>query len=275
MRATIEYLKRTPNYVQAFGVSQGIAAQWRARKPSADLPSNIRDLTVPGYDNPIFLRDTVSDSAAFWQCIVRGQYGFRQFKQAAKVYEKFEAMQKRGEAPVIIDCGANIGLASVWFAQAFPDAQIVAIEPDADNYAMTQKNVAAFGARTQVLQGGIWNEDGYLNIKNPDAGSMSFEVVYSPEGGPDALVCYTISGVLKRLGVGAANIVKIDIEGAQDALFRSNIDWVKDVDVIMIELEDWEFAWSASSMTFLRAIAPYDFDIVIHGENLFCFKHDS
>ena len=40
-----------------------------------------------------------------------------------------------------IDAGANIGLTSIYFANKFPNAKIVALEPEIDNYIILQKNI--------------------------------------------------------------------------------------------------------------------------------------
>ncbi len=41
---------------------------------------------------------------------------------------------------IIVDAGANIGLASLFFAQRFPSAKIFALEPDHSNFEMLMKN---------------------------------------------------------------------------------------------------------------------------------------
>lgn len=43
--------------------------------------------------------------------------------------------------PVIIDAGAHIGLATLYFKKLYPAAQIIAIEPQADNFALLEKNI--------------------------------------------------------------------------------------------------------------------------------------
>jgi FkbM family methyltransferase len=44
-------------------------------------------------------------------------------------------------APVILDAGANIGLATLFFKALHPDARIVCFEPDPDNFILLTRNV--------------------------------------------------------------------------------------------------------------------------------------
>jgi len=52
----------------------------------------------------------------------------------------YERIVADGRQPLIIDCGANIGCASVWFATQYPKARILAVEPDPDNFRMLVRN---------------------------------------------------------------------------------------------------------------------------------------
>jgi tRNA G46 methylase TrmB len=45
---------------------------------------------------------------------------------------------------VIVDAGANIGLASIYFANKYPDAKIIAIEPEQSNFELFKENVAPY-----------------------------------------------------------------------------------------------------------------------------------
>ena len=59
---------------------------------------------------------------------------------------------------VVVDAGANIGLSTVFFANKFPQAKIVAIEPEPSNFAMLRDNVAPYPNVTPV-QAALWKED--------------------------------------------------------------------------------------------------------------------
>lgn len=45
------------------------------------------------------------------------------------------------DQPMILDIGAHIGLATLYFKQLFPNAHIVAVEPNPNNFALLEKNV--------------------------------------------------------------------------------------------------------------------------------------
>ena len=46
--------------------------------------------------------------------------------------------------PIIIDCGANIGISVIYFKQFYPDSTVIAFEPDSSNFELLEKNVSAF-----------------------------------------------------------------------------------------------------------------------------------
>ena len=49
----------------------------------------------------------------------------------------------KGATPVIMDGGANVGYAALYFAHAFPDATIIAVEPNPETFRILQENCAA------------------------------------------------------------------------------------------------------------------------------------
>ena len=82
-----------------------------------------------GVSFPIYLRLNSSDVPTYEDLFAKGDYGF--------------SVQK--SPTTIVDAGANIGLASVIFANRWPDATIIAIEPEAGNFDLLKKNVAPYG----------------------------------------------------------------------------------------------------------------------------------
>lgn len=86
-------------------------------------------LTWPGFAAPFALRAGGSDVLTFYQVIADNGYAM-----------PFEVDAE----PSVIMIRANIGLSSVWYANRFPRAQILAIEPEPDNFAQLLRNVASY-----------------------------------------------------------------------------------------------------------------------------------
>ena len=94
----------------------------------------------------------------------------------------------RSEPNLIIDAGANIGLASIVFAQRYPGARIVALEVDASNVVVLRKNVEAY-RNVQVRHAALWPDDGFVRIVNPEADPYAFRVGECSSDDPGAVPC--------------------------------------------------------------------------------------
>jgi predicted O-methyltransferase YrrM len=54
----------------------------------------------------------------------------------AKIY-RFNSLITK---PLILDCGANVGVSVLYFKRLYPDAEIIAFEPDEDVFAILKQN---------------------------------------------------------------------------------------------------------------------------------------
>jgi FkbM family methyltransferase len=55
------------------------------------------------------------------------------------------------DPPLVLDCGANIGLSTLFFKRIAPRARIVAFEPDPDVFAVLEENVSRNGLHDVTL----------------------------------------------------------------------------------------------------------------------------
>lgn len=273
MSALLHLCARLPNYVRRFGVLDGLRLLFSIESGRNSVsPDVIEAVRVPGFTHELSLRRQQGDRAAFWQCIVRRQYDISGFAQTQRLIAEYEALLSEGAEPLVIDGGANIGFATLSMATAFPRAKFIAVEPDADNAAVLERNLRPMGDRAQVLEGALWNESAHLRISNPNAGSSAFRVEVDSDPGSDKIRAYTIDEICVLGGFQSLFIVKLDIEGAQAALFRSGTDWVARAHLIMLELDDWLLPWQGTSRAFFSCLSRYPFDYVISGETIFCFR---
>ena len=218
-------------------------------------------LTLPDFAAPIWLRGGTVDVRVFQQVLVDNGYDISDTAQGKELRRRYDSLTAFGVEPLIIDCGANIGLTSVWYTRQFPKAKITAVEPEESNLEVASKNLAAY-PNVRLVAGGVWDTPTHLSIVNPDAETWAFQV----EEGNGSIPAFTIDQLSEGKPI---LIVKVDIEGAEKALFRSNTDWMDRTDLIAIELHDWLFPHTGTSQSFMKAIAGHPHEIAMRSENLF------
>jgi FkbM family methyltransferase len=169
---------------------------------------------------------------------------------------------------VIVDAGANIGMATLYFAHRYPEARIIAIEPEQGNFEMLRRNCGNL-ANAVLIQGAIWPTKCSLTIENSAVDSWEFRVSErSSVGGGDEVSAITIPDILDLIGAKRIDLLKVDIEGSELQLFSSSAEeWIDSVQVITIELHDRFCAGCAKA--FYSVLAKRKFVQEIRGENIF------
>ncbi len=140
-----------------------------------------------------------------------------------------------GHPKIIIDAGAHVGYASVFFATRYPDAKIIAIEPEDNNFNLLQINTTSF-ANISPIKAGLWNCNTFLKIDNPDADNWSFRVIETKED--SGFFGISLPRVMQDFGIEKIDILKIDIEGSEIEILNDHHLWLPQVDNIIIELHD-------------------------------------
>jgi FkbM family methyltransferase len=70
-----------------------------------------------------------------------------------------------GPAPLILDCGANLGLATAWFTLRYPGCRIRAFEPEPDALALLRHNAAEQGwSHVEVVGAALADSDGTATL---------------------------------------------------------------------------------------------------------------
>lgn len=142
--------------------------------------------------------------------------------------------------PRILDCGANLGLASLSFKRLHPRARITAFEADPDLADMARENLQANGAAdVEVVQAAVWTHGGTLDFhcEGADSGAIA-ELAGQAEAGPVRKVpCVRLREVLEREPV---DLLKLDVEGAEAAILEDCADALGQVRAILAEIHDFE-----------------------------------
>ncbi|MET0456955.1 MAG: FkbM family methyltransferase [Mycobacterium sp.] len=213
---------------------------------------------------PLTLRLGSSDEPTVRQIFVDGQYDMRCIPQWRDIERRYEEILHHGRRPLIVDAGANIGAASLYFAREFPRAKIVAVEPEPSNARLCCENTSAFDV--EVLPMAIGSARGKVSLVDEDCENWAFATRRSSDG--DIAVCTINDIVTNHHGECDLFLVKIDIEGFESDLFSANVEWVRDAKIIFIEPHDWLLPGQATSRNFQRVLAEHEFDVIVSGENL-------
>jgi hypothetical protein len=82
-------------------------------------------------------RPNTSDEEVIKQIFENRDYDLAPVRRGDDLVACRRAQAKDGKKPLIVDVGANIGAASLYAHRAFPDAQIVLVEPDRQNFELS------------------------------------------------------------------------------------------------------------------------------------------
>lgn len=176
------------------------------------------------------------------------------------------------EPHFIIDCGANVGYSAVFFSNAYPEAKIVAVEPEEKNFEILSENVKSY-SNVVPLRSGIWNKEAYLKVVDPGVGNWGFQIIeVDPEDKPN-VPAFTIHKIMEIHNMKEIDILKIDIEGSEKEVFSEGYEsWLPKTKVLIIELHDDLKAGTSS--VFFNAIGKFNFKYRKDEENFICFNQN-
>ena len=219
---------------------------------------SIIDFISRSFKNRISIRKADSDIEIFYQVFCELQYDIL-------FHLDFKPIN-------IIDCGSNVGFSCLYFATKFPDAKIIAVEPEIKNFNQLKYNTTKY---SQIISynAAIWHEDAQLTIKEENEWSASFEVVEVVQENKFLFNSKTINQLADENSFSIIDILKIDIEGAEYTLFNNNPhSWLGRTRCLIIELHD--ALKPGTSKLFFREMAHYNWRTVIKGENIICFREN-
>jgi FkbM family methyltransferase len=157
-----------------------------------------------------------------------------------------------------VDVGANIGyFALLAAARVGERGRVVALEPDPRMAAAVRENVALNGLRQvhvvpvaaaeaegEAVLAGFAEEEGNWGVSALSGGAPA-------DGRPSFTVrCAPLDRVLDEAGVGAVDLVKIDVEGAERRVLAGMRGGLRGGRYrrVLVEMHPWEFADFAAEL---------------------------
>ncbi len=139
---------------------------------------------------------------------------------------------------VIVDAGSYTGLSPAWFAMTYPEAFIVALEPSSANYPLLQKNCDGL-PNVRCMKVALWCEDTTLTLTDPGVGHDGYRIgMDTKEGLSEIVEARKLESIMEANKLDHIDILKIDIEGAEEEVFLHAQPWIGRVNTIMIECHD-------------------------------------
>ncbi len=136
----------------------------------------------------------------------------------------------------LIDCGANIGLAALFFLSKFPQAQITCVEPEENNFRLLQQNLQPY-KNVSCIKAGVWHKNTNLQIVDNGWGSQGFRVKETEA--QDAVPAITIAHIMQQMNIEKVDIVKLDIEGSEEqVLLQDGSGWLQQTQTLFVEIHE-------------------------------------
>lgn len=176
-------------------------------------------LYLPGVEHPLYARPRTSDLAAFHAIFGRHQ----------------QAVDLGFTPETIVDLGANVGYAAVDLALRYPDASVVAVEPEPSNVEVLRRNIGSLNI--VVVQAAVWPRRALLELEEAEIGHVGFRV-HEVSSSRRAVQTVTMPMLMEQTGFDVVDLLKIDIEGAELELLTQEAEWLEGVRAIAIEFHD-------------------------------------
>jgi FkbM family methyltransferase len=225
------------------------------------IDENITKIIRDDIKAPLFLRNNTTDVSVYRSIIEYKEYDFLVDKHPK----------------IIIDAGANIGLSAVFFANKYPDAKIIAIEPAESNINILEKNIKPY-SNIHLIKAALWDSVGEINLFNVGFGNWGFRVGVDNNYNDIrktqeqcSTPTITVEKILQDYSIDNIDILKLDIEGAEKEVLNKSSMWIGKVNSLIVELHE---SLKRGCNKAYNKIKKYFDNSCKDGENIYLSKND-
>jgi FkbM family methyltransferase len=150
--------------------------------------------------------------------------------------KSYPALPLSGDIKTIVDIGANIGAATIYFAFQHPTARIWAFEPSPDSFALLTANTADL-PQVQRFAFGLFDRDQKTVLYRGKDDAVENSIGRSRELSDDSfpIALRSADAALTEAGVAQIDILKLDTEGCEVQILRSLSSRLPRTGVIYVE----------------------------------------
>jgi FkbM family methyltransferase len=195
---------------------EGIGAYSLLKKcSSGSMQSSPINMKLRSLSFPIAIRPGTADATTIIETVIRQDY--------SKI--------SLDNNPVwMIDAGAYIGDTAALFLSRYPGLKIIALEPNAESFNAAVHNLEPYGNRVILLNRALWISETEMRFGGASTSSNI------RDNGVE-VKCISIPALMQQYSIPKIDILKMDIEGAEESVITSKPDlWLHFVDLIILEI---------------------------------------
>lgn len=156
-------------------------------------------------------------------------------------YTELESFGDAQDKPLIVDAGAHIGMATIYFKNLYPNARIIAIEPLPENLKLLGKNIKENQLdKIEILEAALAPKSGEIVIQEPvGEGAWKSGAGIIPKGWKGIQTTAEIR--VRAIGVAellnqSIDLLKMDIEGMEYEVIRAAGSAIRSIRQMIIEV---------------------------------------
>lgn len=172
--------------------------------------------------------------------------------------ERIYSFKSMSSAPRILDLGANIGLSVLYFKHLYPLAEITAFEADPAIYRYLEQNIHGNGySDVRLVNKAVWDQNTTIRFKpeGADGGRVKCD--------DENFIPVEAIDVREILGAGTYDLLKMDIEGAEECVLPACKDCLDRFRHVFVEYHS-ETGKKQSLARIISLLSDAGFRIHIH-----------
>ncbi len=174
----------------------------------------------PGYDKALCLRPFAGDLFVLYEVLLD------------RCYFVPRSLLSPDDVRVIIDCGANVGITALFLASRYPNAMIFCVEPHPENFDMLKRNTQSEPRIVSINAAVVGRPTASVRL-TLDQAAWGNKLSHNESG--IEVHAITITEICTQHGLERIDLLKVDIEGAEEAVF-ADAEFLSRVRLGIIEL---------------------------------------
>lgn len=156
------------------------------------------------------------------------------------VDKEYSCLPLSFEPKYILDLGSNIGLGLIALHDRYPQAELAGVEADPRNFQLLLRNLADNHLNFPLIAAAVSGEPGIVGLRIGENSTCSTlidgSMIHSSHAASIDVPCLTMPQILEHLGWPSVDLLKVDIEGAEENLFSGSPQWLHRVQAIVLEI---------------------------------------